>query len=116
VKNLCCGCYLPVEVSTTQHHVQREHQRLVMGERPPIQTVVIECERGNLGPEISCTANKLLDVWNRIGQLIKEIDLKFLEDRDGDPGKKRFQVSTGASEPKPAEVWEYDVRQDPGTQ
>jgi hypothetical protein len=36
--------------------------------------------------------------------LVEEIDLKPLEERDGDPRKKRFQVSASTLEPKPMEV------------
>jgi hypothetical protein len=52
-------------------------------------------------------------VWNGIDHLIKEVDLKLLEERDGDPRKKRLQVSVGTSEPKPAEVRKCGPRHDP---
>jgi hypothetical protein len=41
---------------------------------------------------------------------MKEPDLKHPEERDGDPRKKRFQVGTGTSEPKPVKVRKCDPR------
>ena len=82
-----------------------------MGERAHMKMIFTESERDSLEPEISCD-HRLLEVWNGISQLIDEIDLNLLEERDGDPRKKRFQVSVSTSEPKPTEVRKCDTRHD----
>jgi len=68
-----------------------------------------ERERGSVKPEVPCSSHKLLEMWGRIGQLIEEIDLKLLQESEGDPREKHFQVSAGTSEPEPAEVRKSDV-------
>src|SRR5258708_24459086 len=73
-------------------------------------------ERGSVEPEVSCSAHKLLEVGDRIGQLVEEKYLKLLEERDGDSRKERFQVSTGTVERKPTETRKCDAHRDWRTQ
>jgi hypothetical protein len=87
-----------------------------MGVHHQLEMILMKSECGSLEPEVSCGAHKLLKVWNGIGQLIEEIDLKLFEKRDGDPRKKSFQVSAGTLEPKPAEVRKCDMCHDRRTQ
>ena len=68
------------------------------------KTIHATSEPCSVEPEVSCSPHKLLEVGDRIGQLIEEFDLKPLEVRDGDSRKKRFQVSAGTLEPKPTET------------
>ena len=76
--------------------------------------VQTESDRDSVEPEVS--SYKLLEVRYGIGGLIEEKDLKLLQERNGDPRKKSFQVSISTLESKPAEVRECDVGQDRRTQ
>src|SRR5258707_2914261 len=95
VKNLCCACYLPVEVFAAKRHFQSKYPCPLMRIHHHDKIFHGKSERAIVEPEVSCSAHKLLEIWNRIGQLIEELDLKPLEERDGDSRKKRFQVSAG---------------------
>src|SRR5713226_3345774 len=92
VKNLCCACYPPVEVSAGKRHFQSTHPCSLMWIHYQDKIIHSKSERGSVESEVSCSAHKLLEVWDRIGQLIEETDLKTLEKRDGDSRKKCFQV------------------------
>ncbi len=109
VKNLCCACYLPVEVFSAKRHFQSEHLCPVMRIHPHDEKFHGKYERAIVEPEVSCSAHKLLEVWDRIGQLIEELDLKPLKERDGDSRKKRFQVSASSLEGKPTETRKCDA-------
>ena len=76
----------------------------------------MESERERVEPKVPRGAHKLLQVWDRIGQLVEEIDLELLEEGNGDLGKKRLQVSAGTLKPEPAEVRKCDARRDWRTQ
>jgi hypothetical protein len=54
----------------------------------------------------------LLKAWDGVGQLVEEIDLKLLEEREGNVRKKYFQVSASALKSKTAEVRKCDERHD----
>jgi hypothetical protein len=54
----------------------------------------------------------LQEVRNGKGELVKKPDLELLEERGSHPGKKCFQVSARAFEPKPAKVGKGDVSRD----
>jgi hypothetical protein len=74
--------------------------------------IPVDSEGGSLEPDVSCSTHKLLELWDGIAQLIKKKELEFLEERSGDPRKKRLQVSAGTLECKPAEVRKRDSRLD----
>ena len=65
--------------------------------------------------DVSSSAYKLPELWNGIYHPIKEVDMKFLEQRDGEP-RKYFQVSAGTSERKIAKVRKCDPRRDQRSQ
>jgi hypothetical protein len=116
VKNLYCGYYLPVETSAAERQGQSIHPGPLMGVRHHFEPSRTESERDSVGPEVLCSAHKLLQVRNGIVYVIGEIDLELLEERDRNLRKKRFQVSTITFEPEPPEVRKCDARHDRRTQ
>src|SRR5260370_38622288 len=101
VKHLCSACYLPVEVSAAKLHFQSKHPCPLMGIHIHDKTIHATSEPCSVEREVPCSAQKLLEVGDRIGQLIEEFDLNPLEVRDGESRKKRFHVSAGTLERKP---------------
>jgi hypothetical protein len=75
-----------------------------MGVRNHIYITLKENERGGVQSEVPYNVHKLVQEPDGTGMLFKEIDFKLLEERNGDLGKKSFQVSASTLEPKPAEV------------
>src|SRR5258708_34311203 len=116
VKNLCCASYLPVEVFAAKQHFQSKHPCLLMRIHQHDKTIHGKSERAIVEPEVFCIAHKLLEVWDRIGQLIEELDLKPLEVGDCDSRKKHFQVSAGTLGHKPTETRKCDVYREWRTQ
>jgi hypothetical protein len=78
--------------------------------------ILTKNDRDNLEREDSCSTHKLQEVWNGIGQLIEKTDMKPFEERGSNPREKRFQVSAGTLESKPAEVGKSDACHDRRTQ
>ena len=91
--NLCCGCYLPVEAAAAKRHRQSIHPSRIMGVRRHFKKMTMNSKSGSVGPENLCSAHKLLQVRNRIGQLLGEADLELLDERDHNLTKNRFQVN-----------------------
>src|SRR6266446_268859 len=112
MKNLCYGCYLPVEVSSAEHHVERKQRGPLTREDHYIKALFTKRESCSVDPEVPHSSHKLPEVWDGIGQLIEEVDLKLLKDGENDPRKKCFQVSAGTLEPKPTEAWKCDMCRD----
>ena len=61
---------------------------------------------------VSRSAHKPPKVWNGIDHPIKKENLELLEERKGDPRKKRFQVIASTLERKPVEVRKCDPCRD----
>src|SRR5260370_2900332 len=116
VKNLCSACYLPVEVAAAKLHFQSKHPCPLMGIHIHDKTIHATSEPCSVEREVPCSAQKLLEVGDRIGQLIEEFDLNPLEVRDGDSRKKRFQVSAGTLERKPTCTRKSDLHRNMLTQ
>jgi hypothetical protein len=112
MKNLCRGRYLPVEVSAAELHGQSKHPGPLRGyaitNKCSLRKVSVKV-LSRMFPAVFINGRRCC---NGICQLIEKIYLKLLEERDGEPGKKGFQVSAGTFKPEPVEVRKCDAHPD----
>jgi len=103
------GLYLEVMESAANFQVKCVHPCSLMGIRCEGNELLMEHQAGAAESDVVCCSHRLQEVWNGIGGLAEEPYLEFLEPRDGEPRKKRFQVSAHASESEPTKVGKRDM-------
>jgi len=104
-EKLCRKRYLPVKVPAIDIYSKGICLNLV-GIDPHINLPDEKLEFCTLKPEVLCCVDKLQETWDRVRELIEEVNSELLEARGGDPTNKYFQVSTDTLKTETVEVRE----------